>query len=640
MNFTRYSFLRKSAFNAGGDREMFTRTTRYGCNTSRFLALVLCTAMQAWGGGEITKFTTGGSGFYTPGGPFVLLLQPSTYFVSDGTTWASGAGSFLQGSANVTRVSTVGNMVLYTLSPNTGTLPVTPSLGSGLVVFQDFDNGSNSAEGAFNAATSLILTAVAGSADAVLSGYLQLSSNPSDGFTGFEYFATPVCGTVPFTVTYHLDSGSWNAKTFKSAFSYTASGQVNLPFLRHNLTTLYSFHSMPDGQSPRAGLTLGTSGVLYGTTFDGGTGNAGTFFQLNPPVSACGGWTDTVLYDFGSDGTYPSGLTLGPNGEFYGTTNDLAGGGGGQGGVFELMPPTTPGGSWTENVLHNFAYTDGAEPFGGVAIDRNGALYGTTFFGGTGGPGPGCDAGSCGVVFRLTPPTKKGDPWGFKVLYNFKGPDGGNPLATVVIGPGGVLYGTTYNGGAFGQGAVFSLTPPAAFGASWTETVLYSFAGPFGSTPDGANPEASLLIGKNGALYGTTSAGGTSLGCGAGAGCGNVFELTPPGAAGGAWTETVLYNFSGANDGGSPAAPLLAGNHGELFGTTVAGGASSVGTAFVLKPPTSPGGVWTEQVLHSFTGRGDGSNPFGPLISANGLLWGMTNGGGASGYGTVFELKP
>jgi uncharacterized repeat protein (TIGR03803 family) len=406
------------------------------------------------------------------------------------------------------------------------------------------------------------------------------------------------------------------------------------------LTTLYSFRALPDGQSPRAGLTLGTNGVLYGTTFGGGTSGGGTFFELNPPVSACGAWTDTVLYDFGSAGTYPSGLTLGPNGAFYGTTNDLGGGGGGQGGVFELTPPATSGGSWTETVLHNFTYTDGAEPYGGVVIDRNGALYGTTFFGGASGMASGCDAGSCGVVFQLTPPASPGGAWGYNVLYDFTGSDGGNPQAGLVIGAGGVLYGTTYNGGAFGQGTAFELTPPAVSGDAWKEAVLYSVAGPFGGTPDGANPQASLVIGKNGVLYGTTFAGGNNLGCGAGIGCGTVFQLTPPASPGDTWTEVVLYNFTGGNDGGSPAAAVLMDKSGMLFGTTVVGGSSYAGTVFALKPPASPGGAWKEIVLHSLTGRGDGANPFGPVIDAKGSLYGMTSAGGAFGYGTVFDLRP
>jgi uncharacterized repeat protein (TIGR03803 family) len=158
------------------------------------------------------------------------------------------------------------------------------------------------------------------------------------------------------------------------------------------------------------------------------------------------------------------------------------------------------------------------------------------------------------------------------------------------------------------------------------ETVLHSFA--TGSTPDGANPEAALVIGENGVLYGTTSTGGDT-------GNGTVFQLAPPAAAGGAWTETVLHNFTGA-DGSGPQATLLIDNRGSLFGTTVSGGAAGDGTVFVLNPPASAGATWTENVLHSFTGRGDGANPFGPVILVNGLLYGTTN----SGYGTIFDLKP
>lgn len=604
----------------------FSRASRYGRGAPRLLALLLCTAIGAWAG-RITSYTTLGSGSYTPGGPFSLWLQPATYSVSDGSTWQSGAGTFLDGSAYVTSASVVGGKVLFGLSPATGTIPTTPNLGSGLLVFQDFDGGSNSAEGAFNVVGSLLLEAPAGSADAVLSGFLQLSSNPPDSSAGFEYFAAPVCATVPFTVTYHLDSGAWGANTFKTAFTYSASGQVSLQSVSPPLTTLYSFQGPPDGKGPYAGLTLGSNGVLYGTTADGGPSGGGTVFQLNPPVARCGAWTDTVLYASGNSGYYfLAGLITDQNGALYTTSA------GASGTVFEVAPPSLPGGPWTETDLYDFGgFSDGNEPRAGVVFDQKGALYGTTVDGGTLG-GPGCDS-NCGVVFQLTPPVVPGGAWTENVLHEFAGTDGANPESGLVIAKSKVLYGTTMNGGAYGQGTVYELKPPAAPGGTWTESVIYNFAGPFGTSPDGANPMANVVIGKGGVLYGTTFYGGTRGG-------GTVFQLTPPAAPGSAWTETVLHNFTGGSDGDTPQAAVIIGKNGVLYGTTLSGGTSALGTVFQLTPPASPGGAWTEKVLYSFTGRGDGANPFGTLVEANGMLYGTTNIGGAVGYGTVFQVKP
>jgi len=160
------------------------------------------------------------------------------------------------------------------------------------------------------------------------------------------------------------------------------------------------------------------------------------------------------------------------------------------------------------------------------------------------------------------------------------------------------------------------------------------------------NPVASLTIGQGGTLYGTTLHGGSGGPCEAG--CGTVFQLTPPATTGGTWTESTIYNFTGANgDGGWPAARLVLGKNGVLYGTNVIGGiinsscTQGCGTIFQLSPPAVPGGTWTETILHTFTGQnGDGSRP-GPLtLAPNGVFFGSTWSGGAAGFGTVFAIKP
>jgi uncharacterized repeat protein (TIGR03803 family) len=409
------------------------------------------------------------------------------------------------------------------------------------------------------------------------------------------------------------------------------------------LTVLHNFAGASDGANPKRAMVFGSgpSGqpALYGTTPYGGATNNGTAFSLAPP-SAGGAWTETVLHNFTgfpSDGITPDGaLAIDSSGEFYGTT----GGGGsqppkGDGTVFSLTPPASPGGAWAELVLHNFAggSSDGANPYAGVMIGSGPSghpvLYGTTFYGGT---------SAHGVVYLMTPPgpggTRPGGAWTETILHKFTGPpgDGANPHTEVTPGAGGVLYGTTYNGGTSNNGTVYQLTPPSPGGA-WTETVLYNFAG---GPNDGANPHGDLVMGSGGVLYGTTLSGGS--------GFGTVFSLTPPASPGGKWTETVLYIFGGGTDAAEPRAALVIGNGGVLYGTTYNGGTSGQGTVFSLAPPgpggTPPGGAWTETVLHRFTGA-DGADPEAALVmDSSGVLYGATYYGGTSNLGTIFSLVP
>lgn len=401
------------------------------------------------------------------------------------------------------------------------------------------------------------------------------------------------------------------------------------------LRTLYNFSGGSDGGSPLAGVVIGHDGVLFGTTQVGGTSN-GTVFSLTPPGSQGGVWTETVLHNFAgapTDGATPfeSSVAIGPGGVLYGTTE--SGGTSNNGTVFSLNPPATPGGAWTETVLHSFAGSpnDGGNPQAGVVIS-GGVLYGTT----TGGGISACPFGGCGIVFSLKPPSSPGDSWTETVLHSFEYSEGSNPWGNVVIGSG-VLYGTTYFGGTAGNGTVFSLTPPASSGGAWTETVLHNFAPLSG---DGAAPEAGVVIGSGGELYGTTFSGGAFD-------FGTAFSLTPPTSPGGPWTETLLHNFgSSSHDGLVPTSALVIGSGGVLYGTTQDGGSTSgscgfmgCGTVFVLTPPGSPGGAWTESILHYFNST-DGAEPFAGVVIGRGALYGTTANGGTANSGTVFSLTP
>ena len=371
----------------------------------------------------------------------------------------------------------------------------------------------------------------------------------------------------------------------------------------------------------------------------------GTVFELAAPASPGGVRTESVLYSFDSqkgDGIFPyGGLVAGAHGEIYGTTT--SGGSYGYGNVFELAPPASPGGAWTEKVLYEFCAqpncADGGDPQTGLTMGTDGVLYGTagggTYAGCVGGP-PG---GGCGTVFALTPPASQGGFWSESVLYSFQGgSDGAGPSAPVIIGPDGTLYGATEFGGGPSQwGTIFELMPPVSPGGAWTERVVHAFLG--GS--DGSYP-SGVAVSGNGALFGATVGGGITSSCGGG--CGTMFELTPSASPSEAWTKTTLYDFADGSDGSTPRGGVTMGKDGTLYGTTYGheGGPASLGTVFEL----APGNPWAETTLHTF-GYGDGRQPASSLIfnRGTGELFGTTYlGGGAvnipSGCGTVFEWRP
>src|SRR5216684_956967 len=367
--------------------------------------------------------------------------------------------------------------------------------------------------------------------------------------------------------------------------------------------------------------------------------------------------TEQVLYSFCSqsncaDGANPfayGGLIMDTSGNLYGTTS-VGGNATGGGTVFQLTPSDT---GWSETVLYSFCSqtncADGASPLAGLIMDGAGNLYGTTRQGDN-NPGTCALAGSCGVVFELTPdPT--GTVWTETVLYRFcsqlRCADGVYPYGGLIMDASGNLYGTTNGGGAndgsqVGPGVVFELTPDAT-GTAWTETVLHSFF--CSNCADGANPAPGLIMDGAGNLYGTTTTGGATGG-------GTVFQLTPSDTG---WSETVLYSFCSQTrcaDGLYPYGDLIMDEAGNLYGKTWRGGSGTQlisGVAFELTPD-STGTAWTETVLYNFCSQSncaDGGGPFaGLLMDASGNLYGTTNVGGnfnnkcaVQGCGTVFALN-
>jgi uncharacterized repeat protein (TIGR03803 family) len=315
------------------------------------------------------------------------------------------------------------------------------------------------------------------------------------------------------------------------------------------LTTLVSFNGS-NGSNPYAGLAVGPDGLLYGTTWMGGTSNAGTVFR----VSTNGLFTSLLSFTNGN-GAKPSGrLVKGPFDYLYGTTQ--FGGVTNLGTVFRL---TTNG---VLTTLASFNGTNGANPYAEVTAGRDNHLYGTTVNGGS------VDAG---VIFRVT------TNGALETLYTFTGLDGANPYGGLVQDGSGYLYGTTAYGGAKGYGTVFKITTNGVL------TTLHSFSG--GS--DGANPWASLLLAADGYLYGTTILGGADTGVPRGTVCQLKID--------GVFVSLVSFNFD--TNGISPYASVVQGSAGELYGTTWQGGSGLRGTVFRLTP--------APQILHATLGSGN-----------------------------------
>jgi uncharacterized repeat protein (TIGR03803 family) len=395
-------------------------------------------------------------------------------------------------------------------------------------------------------------------------------------------------------------------------------------------TVLFTFHGGKEGFAPFSGVVFDAKGNLYGTTIWGGEGGGlcrgnngfgcGTVFKLTP---SAGLWTESIVHDFraGRDGIIPSGVLLDSGGNIYGTTTSSGAPPNFTGGATSFKLTASSNG-WHETV-HHFGTSAAISPNGGLISDGAGNLYGTTSGGGS---------YEYGTVFELSPVA--GGRWQSRVLYSFKGgTDGSEPEAPLVFDQAGNLYGTTFEGGsADNVGVVFQLSPGS--GGRWNESILHVFQG-----PDGLYPVGGLVFDGVGNLYGATYEGGATC-------CGVVFELSP---SNGSWTENVLHNFTGgASDGWNPLAGVVLDSAGNIYGTTAAGGnvgngGSGYGTVFELSPGS--GGVWTENILHRFTGGSDGWFPEGSVIlDQAGDVYGTTYWGGSSscyhGCGVVFKLSP
>ena len=304
-----------------------------------------------------------------------------------------------------------------------------------------------------------------------------------------------------------------------TVFKITPAGKV---------TELYAF-SGPDGSYPNGGVTLGTDGNFYGTTYEGGSFSTGTIFKITP------GGTLTTLYNLGtqsSDGSFPYASPIqGTDGNWYGTTN--SGGTGGYGTIYKL----TAAGVYT--VLYSFEYTHGAAPQDPLVLGSDGNFYGTTFSGGANG---------YGEVFRITP---AGVP---TVLYSFDNTHGAHPSGPMIQGTDGNFYGATEAGGTSSSGVAFKLTTAGVL------TVLHNMNG----TTDGLTPYDGVTQASDGNFYGTNGMPDT-------ANNGTIFELTPKNVF------SVPYTFSATDTtkGSTPQMVPFQHTNGILYGGTVTGDTSA-----------------------------------------------------------------
>jgi uncharacterized repeat protein (TIGR03803 family) len=387
--------------------------------------------------------------------------------------------------------------------------------------------------------------------------------------------------------------------------SLLLSGFFALQSSAQTFEILHSFGKSPDGSGPWGTLVRDQAGNLYGTTVGGGASGTGSVFKIGLEKK------ETVLHNFGAvgsgDGNYPyAGLVLDAAGNLYGTTSE--GGAYGAGTAFQVNTARQ------ETILYSFgglAHADGAVPFLGSLIrDAAGNLYGTTALGGSSCLG---FSEGCGTVFKIDSSGNE------TVLYSFPGGSyGATPEGSLTADAQGNLYSTTSTGGLdvcstgtsdYGCGLVFRLSPTGK------ETVLYNFTG----VTQGFTPEGGLIRDTAGNLYGTTTGGGGAL-----------FEIPNGG------TFTILHSFFGLSDDGHvPIGDLVRDSHGNIYGTTFDGGTLGDGTVYKVDS------AGNETILWTFTGGQDGYHPYAGLVmDAKGNLYGATSAGGNFGQGTIFKIAP
>ncbi|HLY02795.1 MAG TPA: choice-of-anchor tandem repeat GloVer-containing protein [Candidatus Cybelea sp.] len=386
---------------------------------------------------------------------------------------------------------------------------------------------------------------------------------------------------------------------------------------------ILSFAGGAEGATPNTTLITDSSGNLYGTTESGGTGNDGTVFEL---VRSGKKYTQEVLHSFGgTDGADPQGaLLLATGGVIYGTTAQGGDASCQCGVIFSLTPGS---GGYTYSTLYKFAgSSDGANPMAGLTAGSSGTMYGTTEYGGNSS----CATNGCGTIFQYDPKL------GYAQDAQLDSSVGIFPVAPLTLIACGsscgstALAGVATQGGSSGSctGGCGTIFEADKVGSTWTVNVAYSFGSQSG---DGSDPESPVTqVGESPpAFVGATKSGGASCNCG------TVYYASRP--ASGSWPETVLHQFaSGTGDGQSPAGGLVIDSSGAVLGATNAGGKKGAGAAFVVTY-TGSGSSPIESVIYNYD-KATGSAPLaGFAIAGSGTtdrLFGTAGSGGKHGHGT------
>jgi uncharacterized repeat protein (TIGR03803 family) len=397
------------------------------------------------------------------------------------------------------------------------------------------------------AVTLMLATSAWASSETDLYNFNSVSGG-TDGYYGYAGLIADKSGNL-YGTTYY------GGKGYGVVYQLTLSGGVWTETVLHPFAV-----GTTDGEYPIGGLVSDKAGNLYGVTYQGGTSNLGTVYELK---KSGGGFTFSVIYSFAGypkDGEYPysTSLVFDAKGNLYGTTE--YGGSNNLGTIFLLKQSK---GAWAERVLHSFAGTaDGAYPVAGLTVGKGGFLYGTTYAG-----GPTYNIGTAYELFQTR------GLWVERPIFTFSGGSSGtHPEAPLALDATGHLYGTAYQGGSANVGMVYKLTQGK--NKKWTQSVLHNFAG--GST-DGSYPYFGdgVVLDAKGNVYGASYQGGST------SNYGTVYELA---LTKGKYKENILHAFTGgATDGCYVRAGLLL-LKGNLYGATFECGAHSGGVVFEVKP--------------------------------------------------------
>ncbi len=416
---------------------------------------------------------------------------------------------------------------------------------------------------------------------------------------GALYGTTSLGGASNFGTIYRWQSGRMAAASFISAIGRTPTGTLaeapdgtiygttfggngTVFKLQGGVLSRVQALGFSTGTIPWSGVQKGSDGALYGTTSRGGTSNSGTIFRIQ-------GGTFSVVRSFpgGADGVAPfGGILQTAGGALYGTTQ--FGGQADLGVIFEFE-------NGVYSVLHRFEPSViGSRTYGRLTEGTDGALYGAASSESQFG---------AGSIYRL-------DDAGASLVQPFNRPvTGAEPRAGLITAPDGVIYGVTSSGGAANRGTLYRVQ-------SGVLSVLYTFGASSGAP---ASPSGDLVVGPDGALYGTTTSGGAN-------GRGTVFRY-------GEGAVSIVHSFDGSLTGFAPVAGLTLAPDGTFYGTTTVGGANNAGTLFQIRD-----GIVS--VLHAFR-TSTGFRPEGALAATpGGVLYGTTReGGGTGGRGTLFKLE-